>query len=278
MSCKYVGATALAVSGPFSRPGDESPDPTDWRTGPVATGWRCQPEIIRRDARDVSSTQALACGRVSPSPTYPQPMPPSGTARSLSADSRSDSDLVVAMQAGQESALGSLYDRHAPVILGFLMRLMRERADAEPVLLETFLQAARTADRFDAHRSNVLSWLMMIARTRALDVLRSAARQHALVPLALNDVPAAQLDRLHAPLDPLRSVEQHEQEAAVRSALLSLPEQQREAIELAFFLGLTHPEIASRLSEPLGTIKSRIRGGLLKLREPLQSYREVVAQ
>ena len=205
-------------------------------------------------------------------------MPPSGTARSLSADSRSDSDLVVAMQAGQESALGSLYDRHAPVILGFLMRLMRERADAEPVLLETFLQAARTADRFDAHRSNVLSWLMMIARTRALDVLRSAARQHTLMPLALDDVPAAQLDRLHAPLDPLRSVEQHEQETAVRSALLSLPEQQREPIELAFFLGLTHPEIASRLSEPLGTIKSRIRGGLLKLREPLQSYREVVAQ
>lgn len=205
-------------------------------------------------------------------------MPPSGTARSLSADSRSDSDLVVAMQAGEESALGSLYDRHAPVILGFLMRLMRERADAEPVLLETFLQAARTADRFDAHRSNVLSWLMMIARTRALDVLRSAARQHTLMPLALDDVPAAQLDRLHAPLDPLRSVEQHEQETAVRSALLSLPEQQREPIELAFFLGLTHPEIASRLSEPLGTIKSRIRGGLLKLREPLQSYREVVAQ
>lgn len=182
------------------------------------------------------------------------------------------------MQAGEESALGSLYDRHAPVILGFLMRLMRERADAEPVLLETFLQAARTADRFDAHRSNVLSWLMMIARTRALDVLRSAARQHTLAPLALDDVPAAQLDRLHAPLDPLRSVEQHEQETAVRSALLSLPEQQREPIELAFFLGLTHPEIASRLSEPLGTIKSRIRGGLLKLREPLQSYREVVAQ
>jgi RNA polymerase sigma-70 factor, ECF subfamily len=207
-----------------------------------------------------------------------QSMPPSGTARSLSADSRSDTDLVLAMRSGDESALAAIYDRHSPVILGFLMRLMRERADAESVLLETFLQASRTADRFDPHRSNLLSWLMMIARTRALDVLRSTARQHALVPLSLDDVPTVQMDRLHATADPLQSVQQHEQETAVRTALLTLPEPQREAIELAFFLGLTHPEIATRLGEPLGTIKSRIRGGLLKLREPLLLHREVLAQ
>jgi RNA polymerase sigma-70 factor, ECF subfamily len=205
-------------------------------------------------------------------------MPPTGTARSLTADTRSDPDLVIAMRSGDESALATLYDRRSPVILGFLMRLMRERADAESVLLETFLQASRTADRFDPYRSNALSWLMMIARTRALDVLRSAARQHALMPLALDDVPSVQLDRLHATVDPLHAVEQREQETAIRTALLTLPEQQREAIELAFFLGLTHPEIASRLDEPLGTIKSRIRGGLLKLREPLQCHREVLTQ
>ena len=164
------------------------------------------------------------------------------------------------------------------MILGFLIRLTRERADAESVLLATFLQASRTADRFDPYRSNVLSWLLMIARTRALDVLRSTARQHALMPLALDDVPSAQMDRLHATVDPLHAVELLEQETAIRAALLSLPDQQREAIELAFFLGLTHPEIASRLDEPLGTIKSRIRGGLLKLREPLQVHSEVMAQ
>jgi RNA polymerase sigma-70 factor, ECF subfamily len=146
------------------------------------------------------------------------------------------------------------------------------------VLLETFLQASRTADRFDALRSNVLSWLMMIARTRALDALRSTARQHALVPLALDDVPQAQMERMQADADPMRSIQQREQEHAIRQALVALPEQQREAIELAFFLGLTHPEIASRLGEPLGTIKSRIRGGLLKLREPLQAHREVLTQ
>jgi RNA polymerase sigma-70 factor (ECF subfamily) len=196
----------------------------------------------------------------------------------LPADARSDPNLILAMRTGDESALAALYDRHSPVILGFLMRLMRERADAESVLLETFLQASRTAERFDPHRSNVLSWLMMIARTRALDALRSTARQHALVPLALDDVPQAQMDQLHTGSDPQRALEQRDQEAAVRSALLALPAQQREAIELAFFLGLTHPEIATRLGEPLGTIKSRIRGGLLKLREPLQSHREVLAQ
>jgi RNA polymerase sigma-70 factor, ECF subfamily len=235
--------------------------------------------MIRIAVRTVSSLQAYACGRAPPSPTFPQPtMPPSGTARSLDADTRSDADLVIAMRSGEESALAALYDRHSPVILGFLMRLMRERADAESVLLETFLQASRSADRFDPQRSNVLSWLMMIARTRALDVLRSAARQHALVPLSLDDVPAAQMDLLQAGTDPQRVVEQREQEAAIRQALVALPQQQREAIELAFFLGLTHLEIAERLGEPLGTIKSRIRGGLLKLREPLHSHREVLVQ
>jgi RNA polymerase sigma-70 factor, ECF subfamily len=201
-----------------------------------------------------------------------------GTARSLPADARSDPDLILAMRTNDESALATLYDRHSPVILGFLMRLMRERADAESVLLETFLQASRTADRFDAQRSNVLSWLMMIARTRALDALRSTARQHALVPLALDDVPAAQMDLMHAASDPLRTLVQREQESAIQQALIKLPTAQREAIELAFFLGLTHPEIAARLGEPLGTIKSRIRGGLLKLREPLQAHGEALLQ
>lgn len=182
------------------------------------------------------------------------------------------------MRSGDESALATVYDRHSPVILGFLMRLMRERADAESVLLEAFLQASRTADRFDPHRSSLLSWLLMIARTRALDLLRTNARQHTLMPLSLDDVPTAQMDRLHATVDPLQSVELHEQETAVRAALLIIPEPQREAIELAFFLGLTDPEIADRLGEPLGTIKSRIRGGLLKLRAPLHLHCEVSAQ
>ncbi len=195
-------------------------------------------------------------------------------ARSTAIDRRTDPELIVAMRGADESALATLYDRHAAVILGFLLRLMRERADAEPVLLETFLQASRSADRFDAQRSNVLSWLMMIARTRAIDALRISARRHALVPRSLDELSATELERLHAPADPVRRAEQLEQNKAVRLALRALPTPQREAIELAFYLGLTHPEIATRLGEPLGTVKSRIRGGLLKLREPLLAHRE----
>ena len=195
-------------------------------------------------------------------------------ARSLPVDRRSDSELILAMRQADESALATLYDRHSSVILGFLLRLMRERADAEPVLLETFLQASRSAERFDAQRSNVLSWLMMIARTRAFDALRVSARQHALVPRSLDELTAAELERLHATSDPVRGAEQQEKDVAVRRALFTLPTSQREAIELAFYLGLTHPEIATRLGEPLGTVKSRIRGGLLKLRQPLLAHRE----
>jgi RNA polymerase sigma-70 factor, ECF subfamily len=199
-------------------------------------------------------------------------------ARAIAVDTRTDVELILAMRAGDESALASLYDRHAPLILGFLMRLMRERSDAEPVLLETFLQAFRSADRFEAQRSNVFSWLIMIARTRAFDALRSSARQHALTPISLDDLTPVELDRVHAASDPVQRSERREQDVAVRSALRELPAPQREAIELAFYLGLSHPEIAVRLGEPLGTIKSRIRVGLLKLREPLKAHREVLAQ
>lgn len=198
-------------------------------------------------------------------------------ARTFPADPRTDLELVIAIRRNDESALASLYDRHAPVVLGFLLRLIRERADAESVLLETFLQASRSAERFDPQRSKVTSWLMMIARTRALDALRTTARQHALAPHSLDDVAASELDKLHEPVDPVTNAEEQETGAAVRRALRALPALQREAIELAFYLGLTHPEIATRLGEPLGTIKSRIRGGLLKLREPLQVHREAIA-
>jgi RNA polymerase sigma-70 factor, ECF subfamily len=198
-------------------------------------------------------------------------------ARGMFVDRRSDPELILAIREADESALATLYDRHSAVILGVLLRLMRERADAESVLLETFLQVSRSADRFDAQRSNVRSWLMMIARTRALDALRISARQHALVPRSLDDLTVPELEALHASADAVDRTERQEQTVAVRRALRALPAAQREAIELAFFLGLTHPEIATRLGEPLGTVKSRIRGGLLKLREPLLAYREASA-
>jgi RNA polymerase sigma-70 factor, ECF subfamily len=193
-------------------------------------------------------------------------------------DPRSDAELLRAICARDETALATLYDRYAATMLGFIMRIVPERADAESALLETFMQAWRTADRFDPQRSEVPSWLLMMARTRALDIVRAATRQHALIPISLQELPAADLDQWRALADPLRTTEQREQDRAIRHAMTSLPSAQRDAIELAFFAGLTHPEIAERLGEPLGTIKSRIRGGLLKLREALRVHREVFAQ
>jgi RNA polymerase sigma-70 factor, ECF subfamily len=193
-------------------------------------------------------------------------------------DQRTDTALLLAIRARDETALSTLYDRYAAMMLGFVMRILPERADAESALLDTFMQAWRTADRFDPQRSEVPSWLLMMARTRALDMVRASTRQHALTPLSLQELPAADLDQWRAQMDPLRSTEQREQDRAIRHAMTSLPSAQRDAIELAFFAGLTHPEIAERLGEPLGTIKSRIRGGLLKLREALRFHREVFAQ
>jgi RNA polymerase sigma-70 factor, ECF subfamily len=204
-----------------------------------------------------------------PDPAH-RPVPP--------IDQRPDAELLVAMCDRDESALATLYDRYAATLLGFMMRIVPQRADAESALLETFMQAWRTAHRFDPQRSEVPSWLLMMARTRALDMVRATARHRTLVPLSLQELPAADLDQWRALADPLRTTEQREQDRAIRHALTSLPAPQRDAIELAFFAGLTHPEIAERLGEPLGTIKSRIRGGLLKLREALRFHREVTAQ
>jgi RNA polymerase sigma-70 factor, ECF subfamily len=211
--------------------------------------------------------------------TTPFPdMPDRALRNTPSIDQRPDAELLLAIRARDETALAALYDRYAATMLGFIMRIVPERADAEAALLETFMQAWRTADRFDPLRSEVPSWLLMMARTRALDMVRASARQHALVPLSLQEMPSADLDQWRAQTDPLRTTEQREQDRAIRHAMTSLPSAQRDAIELAFFAGLTHPEIAERLGEPLGTIKSRIRGGLLKLREALRFHREVFVQ
>ncbi len=200
---------------------------------------------------------------------------PDGLPRTSPIDPRADLELVKAMQVRDESALATLYDRHSAPILGFLLRLIPQRSDAESVLLDAFLQAWRTAERFDPARSEVLSWLLMMARSRALDSLRASARAQTLAPVSLDDAALSDADQMRSKADPEQHTHQREQDRAIRSALRALPVAQRDAIELAFYLGLTHPEIAERLGEPLGTIKSRIRGGLLKLRESLRFHNEV---
>ena len=187
-----------------------------------------------------------------------------------------DAALVAAMRRRDERALAALYDRYAPVLLAHVSRLLRDRAEAEGVLLETFMQAWERADRYDAARGSVVCWLLMMARTRALDALRASGRRERAAERAAADVPAdAEAETAADPAhDPARGAERGEQAVAVAAALRTLTDAQRAAIELAFFEGLSHTEIAERLAVPLGTIKTRIRAGLQRLRDVLRSHGE----
>lgn len=174
-----------------------------------------------------------------------------------------DLDLVERLAEGDEAALAALYDRYASLVLGFLVRLLGAAGEAEEVLQEVFLQAWRQADRYRRELASPRGWLLMLARSRALDRLKSAQasrrREEAVV---------AEGPRSMAPVGSER-LEGEERRQCVRSALGGLPPSQREAIELAFFEGLSHTEIAARLGAPLGTVKSRVLLGMRKLRQLL---------
>jgi RNA polymerase sigma-70 factor (ECF subfamily) len=195
-------------------------------------------------------------------------------ADAASRTSLSDGALLTAMRRGDEAAAGTLYDRHSSTVMALTFRMVRERADAESIVLETFMQAWRDAGRFDASRGSALSWLITIARTRALDFLRTAGRQAKLMPVRVEDMPAESFASEERTASASHAVEQREQQQAVAAALRTLPDNQRVAIELAFYEGLSHSEIAERLGEPLGTVKTRIRLGMTKLRDVLRVHAE----
>jgi RNA polymerase sigma-70 factor (ECF subfamily) len=175
----------------------------------------------------------------------------------------SDGELVRAMARGDEAALAGLYDRYRLILFGLIMRILHDRADAEDVLQEAFLQVWRRAGDFDETRGRAFTWLVTIARSRALDRLRALGSRGRLA------TEAARLPREEvgdAAADALRS----EEGKVVRQALSELPEDQRRALFLAYFEGLTQAEIAARLGDPLGTVKTRMRSGMMKLRELLR--------
>lgn len=182
--------------------------------------------------------------------------------------SPSDHEVVASMARGDDRAATVLYDRYASAMFGLALRVVGESADAEEVVLDAFAQAWRDAARFDGTRGSVLGWLTTITRTRALDLVRARGRRAKATDAASTalDEPAAMGTGYAAP-DAL--VQDAETTIAVHGALQQLPVPQRQAIELAFYEGLTHHEVAERLQQPLGTIKTRIRLGMLKLRETL---------
>jgi len=175
----------------------------------------------------------------------------------------SDSDLLRAMARGDEAALAACYDRYRLILFGLIVRILNDRAEAEDVLQETFLQVWRRANDFDENRGRAFTWLVTIARSRALDRLRSHGSRERIAAEA-----AAEAGNLigDASAETLRS----EEGATVRRALIELPEEQRRALLLAYFEGLTQTEIATRLGIPLGTVKTRVRSGMIRLRELLR--------
>lgn len=180
-----------------------------------------------------------------------------------------DDLLVRAMAAGESDAMGQLYDRWSSSIFGLALRITREKADAEEVVVDAFAQAWRDAKRFEPGRGSVGAWLATIARSRALDLVRATGRRNRLTDTTAASSVDASIAMGSPTPSPSAHVEDDERARKVRAALDDLPAPQRTVIELAYFGGLSQSEIAERLSEPLGTVKTRVRLGLHKLREQL---------
>lgn len=174
----------------------------------------------------------------------------------------SDGDLLRAVSRGDESALAAVYDRYRLILFGLTMRILHDRQEAEDCLQEAFLQVWRRAGDFDEARGRAFTWLVTIARSRALDRLRAAGSRARIA----TEAAATGRDEIS---DAAADAQRSERANTVRKALAELPEEQRNALLLAYFEGLTQTEIAARLSAPLGTIKTRMRAGLIRLRELL---------
>lgn len=192
----------------------------------------------------------------------PKPAPPSAPV--------TDHDLVGRAARGDQQAIGTLYDRYGDVLYAVAYRVVGQRADAEDVVIEAFAQAWRDATRFEASRGSVAGWLTMIARSRALDVVRARSRRDRITATAAADQPQRSPAMGDWRSDPSDSYDHAERRRQVQAALQTLSLPQRQAIELAFFEGLSQSEIAERLKEPLGTIKTRVRLGMQKLRDLLR--------
>jgi RNA polymerase sigma-70 factor (ECF subfamily) len=179
-----------------------------------------------------------------------------------------DREKAQRMAEDDPEALAAVYDQHIRSVFGLAMRVLQDQADAEDMVQEVFSQAWTQAKHYDATRGSVASWLLMMSRRRAIDRLRSRRATSDSAPLprdtAVVDLPDPALGAEHRVLT-AKSV------AGLRAGLAALPLIQRVAIELAFFEGLTQAQIAERIEQPFGTVKTRIRTGLLKLREALAS-------
>jgi RNA polymerase sigma-70 factor (ECF subfamily) len=181
-------------------------------------------------------------------------------------DGGNDAEIIRRIRAGDRAAFMAFYDRAAPLLLAVAARILNDRREAEDVLQDVFAQIWQKSHGFDAELGSLASWAVALTRNKAIDRIRASTRRRRLIEEiaisteAIEQSPAASAsDHLHG----------EERAGRIRAALADLSPDQRQAIELAFFAGLTQSEIAERLAQPLGTIKARIRRGMLRLRDRL---------
>lgn len=175
-----------------------------------------------------------------------------------------DLELVEGIRRRDERAAADLFDRHAGALLALVRRMLGGEADAEEIVEDTLMHLWNGPDAWDPDRGDLGTYLTVYARGRALDLLRTRRRRHALVEGITDDVGAVL--PFHRPVDPGEALEQSERKRLAHKALASLSDLQRECIELAYFGGYSQREIAERLETPLGTVKTRIRDGMQRLR------------
>ncbi len=171
-----------------------------------------------------------------------------------------DTALVSAIRDGDQSAMATLYDRYSSIVYSVALRVLTDTGAAEDVLQEVFMQLWRNPTAFDASRGSLGAWLAVITRNRSIDALRKRRSE-----TDIDDVIVSVQPDLASEAERTRALEK------VRGVLGSMPVSQRTALELAFFEGLTHTEIAGKTGEPLGTIKTRIRSGLLTIRKAFEA-------
>jgi RNA polymerase sigma-70 factor (ECF subfamily) len=188
------------------------------------------------------------------------------------AASGADLELVRRIVAGDEGALGTLYDRYSPLLHSVVLRIVGDPDDAEEVLEDTFWQAWRQAGRYQEARGGLSTWLVMIARSRAVDRVRARRRFREERWDELPEPPADAVD--DAAPSPFEAAGSDELRRIVARAVAALPAEQRQTVELAYFRGLSQTEIAEATGQPLGTVKTRARLALQKLREALETLRE----
>ncbi len=177
-----------------------------------------------------------------------------------------EADLLRKIGLGDKDSLSELYDRYSTVLYSVALRVLNNETEAQDLLQDVFVQIWEKAGLYDPTRGKPLTWVISLTRNRSIDRLRSLQRRHRLRDEVEKETAAAEKQ---TPSDVRDELFASDTSRLVREAVMQLSEQQRQAIEMAYFSGLTQNEIAEQLAEPLGTIKARIRRGMLKLRDLL---------